>query len=177
MKPAAASAHTVEVCCTKAFRHCPSLVSAEGRETHSGTQLPCRALADSRRLRRCRAHRAHRGALRWSPSQRCRPLLAPSIMFRIHEISVPSASEEYEDDKGDYSNTFSVHRTDDSIISGTGWSSFYRDHVIGSVSWNSLGDGYYTHQETEELAELVSRERLEQDNIERSTEHVRRWIQ
>jgi len=107
----------------------------------------------------------------------CRPLLAPSIMFRIHEISVPSASEEYEDDKGDYSNTFSVHRTDDSIISGTGWSSFYRDHVIGNMSWNSLGDGYYTHQETEELAELVSRERLEQDNIERSTEHVRRWIQ
>jgi len=58
--------------------------------------------------------------------------------------------------------------------SSTNSDSFFMEEVASA--WDSRGDGYYSHQETEELADLVSRERREQFDIERTTEHVRKWI-
>ena len=43
-------------------------------------------------------------------------------------------------------------------------------------TWHSLGDGYYTQQETGELAELVLRERREQNEVDATTEVLRKWI-
>ena len=43
--------------------------------------------------------------------------------------------------------------------------------------WGCLGDGYYTQQETEELVEVVIKERREQNQIDAETEVVRKWIE
>lgn len=77
------------------------------------------------------------------------------------------------------SNESSVELSgEDDFLSPTGSldsGSFYLEHVA-SVWEDSLGDFYYSHQETEELADLVSRERREQLDVERTTEHLRKWI-
>jgi hypothetical protein len=71
--------------------------------------------------------------------------------------------------------------TVDSDLQAEGWSDLFSDSfgmedVAGELMWDSLGDGYYTHQEMKDLAKIVTAERREQHAIELSTENARKWI-
>ena len=46
--------------------------------------------------------------------------------------------------------------------------------LAGEFQWDSLGDGYYSHEEMKELAEIVMSERREQRAM--TTQNVRKWI-
>ena len=58
-----------------------------------------------------------------------------------------------------------------------GWDSFGLEReIVGELEWDSLGDGYYTHEEMKELVGILTSERREQRAVEFSTQNVRKWI-